>query len=146
MPVRESINASGQEEKLEILFHQTTQTDFTDKLLDTLSSAAADRPVHVTCDIDSFVSALLKYRIELPTVVIQVGTIEDVSKIKGLGDILDGLFLIIAVNGNDEGLLKNCRQLYPRLLTCNKKDFGVIAAVIEKRLARNDRPATRFIT
>ncbi len=56
-------------------------------------------------------------------------------EIKGLGDILDGLFLIVVTDSDKKDLLLKCRRLYSRLLINKEEDFSVIASVIEKRLS-----------
>ncbi len=124
-----------------VIFHRTVQNDYTDRLLEAVSTAIPIDRVHVSGDIESFVHTLLAHRIDRPIVVVQLGTIKDVTQFKDLRDILDGLFLIVATDGHDDELLFRSRELYPRFLTHNKEDLGVVAAVIEKPLAMNGRDA-----
>lgn len=119
---------------MSVIFYKTAETPYAEKVLDTLLSVATDDQVHVADSLLSFIRALQKYRLQMPTVVTQVSKISDVTGIKRLSDILDGLFLIVAVDGHDERLLMNCRQLYPRLLTYHKENLAVLAAVVEKRM------------
>jgi hypothetical protein len=116
------------------IFYKTLPIGRTDKMLDTLFSLLGEAYVHFTCDIEALKNALLKYRLEMPMVVIQVSSMKDVSEIKGLSDLIDGLFLIVIADSDNKGLLVGCRQLYPRLIT-HSEDIHVIAAVIERRLA-----------
>lgn len=118
---------------MNVLFYKTTQCGCTDKLLDTVLSAAVKGQVSVTSRIEAFKNALLKYRTGMPIVVIRISSTEDIFEIEELGDIISGLFLIVVVDSEDKELFANCRQLYPRLLAHNE-DYNVIAAVIERRL------------
>lgn len=86
--------------------------------------------MYFTREIDAFTDALLKYRIEEPIVVIQLFTMEQITAIKALQDLLDGLFLIIVTDNTN--LLTSCRKLYPRLLVSSEKDYQLIDVVIRK--------------
>ncbi|PID40365.1 MAG: hypothetical protein CR984_03605 [Proteobacteria bacterium] len=120
-----------------IIFFRTMPNEYTDRLLDAVSSVIAMSPLHVCGDIDSFVRELLAHRVRQPIVIVQVGSLEDLAGIKALSDILDGLFLIVAMDRHDEALSFRCRELYPRFLTHGMDDLGVVAAMIKKRLAVN---------
>lgn len=115
---------------MKLLVHNAATTDLTTKLLDTITSVVSQDEVYFTREIDAFTEALLRYRIEEPMVVIQLFSIEQITAIKALQDLFDGLFLIIITNNAD--LLKNCRQLYPRLLVSSEKDYQLIDVVIRK--------------
>ena len=121
--------------KVKVLFHKTAPTDYADRLREAITSVVEAEQVCVTGDTEAFLRALLKYCAEMPIVVIHLCTVADVTEIEGLSDILDGLFLIIAVDSDKEGLLISCRQFYPRLLADYREDLSVIAAVIRKRMA-----------
>jgi hypothetical protein len=100
-----------------------------------LFSLVSEKNVSFTIDIEDFRRALLKYRILGPMVVIRVGSVADVAQIRGLGEIIDDLFLIIITENDNQEVLMNCRRLYPRLLSHFDEDLAIVTAVIEKRLA-----------
>ena len=119
---------------MEILVHNASTTKFTSKLLDIVTSAVSKEEVHYTREIDAFTKALLKYRIEEPIVIIRVFSVTEITIIKTLQDLFDGLYLIIVTDSTNVDLLKSCRLLYPRLLVSNKKDYELIDVVIKKCL------------
>lgn len=120
---------------MKVLFHMTAQSGYAGRFLNTVFSMIADRHVNITFDIAEFREALIKYRIDMPIVVILVSSIEDVAAIKHLSDLLDDLFLIIVTDSNHSSIIAGCRKLYPRFLGRTDHDLEVVAAVIEKRLA-----------
>jgi hypothetical protein len=117
---------------MEILVHNASSTNLNPKLLDIVTSAVSKEEVYFTRDIDAFTEALLKYRIEEPIVIIQLFSMEEITVINTLQDLFAGLFLIIVIDSDNAELLRSCRQLYPRLLVSNEKDYELIEVVIRK--------------
>lgn len=117
---------------MKILIHRASVTDFNSTLQDIVTSAVSKEEVSFTHEIDAFTESLLKYRIEQPIVIIQVSSITDIASVKTVQDLFDDLFLIIASSDTNAALLKSCRQLYPRLLVSNEKDYELIDGVIRK--------------
>ncbi len=117
---------------MKILIHNASSIDIHLKLLDILTSAVSNEELCFTREIDAFTEALLKYRIEEPIVVIQLSSVTENMVIKTLQDLFAGLFLIIVTDTDNPEMQRNCRQLYPRLLVSNKKDYELIDVVIRK--------------
>jgi hypothetical protein len=117
-----------------ILVHNASATNFSSKLLDLVTSAVSKEEVHFTREIDAFAEALLMYRIEEPIVVIQLFKMAEITVIKTLQDLFDGLFLIIVTDSTNPEMQRKCRQLYPRLLVSSEKDYALIDVVIRKCL------------
>ena len=119
---------------MKILLHNASAIDCSEKLLQTLFSTVAGQQIHFTRESSSFEQALLKYRQDTPTVVVQVCSLADIAAVKQLGDILDDHFLAVVAGGKDQKILAECRKLYPRLLIHDEKDFELLETVIKKRL------------
>ena len=119
---------------MKIIVHTASSTNLTQKLLDIVTSVVSKEAVYFTREIDAFADALLKYRIEDPIVVIKCSSIADSTVIMTLQDLFAGLFMIIVTDSENPELLGSCRQLYPRLLVSNKKDYELINVVIRKYL------------
>lgn len=130
--------------KMKILVHNTSATNFTSKLPDLVISAVSKEEVHFTSEIDAFTEALLMYRIEEPIVVIQLFKMEEITVIKTLQDLFDGLFLIMVTSSDNADLLRSCRQFYPRLLVSNEKDYDLIDVVIRKCLKKPKSQPLRY--
>ena len=68
--------------------------------------------------------------------VTHVNSLMNISELIHVKDLLDNHFLIIVSESRDKEMVARSRQLYPRLLSFSDENFGVVAAVINKQLAR----------
>jgi hypothetical protein len=129
---------------MEILVHNASSTNLTAKLLDIVTSAVSREQVYCSREIDAFTEALLKYRIEGPIVLIQLFSMAEIMVIKTLQDLFAGLFLIIVIGSDNADLMRSCRNLYPRLLVSNEKDYELIDVVIRKYLGIQKSQSLRY--
>ncbi len=121
---------------MEILFHNTSTANLHLKLKTIVTSAVSREEVWFTNEPEAFETALLKYRIQGPIIVIQICSMDGITSLKTLQKLFDGLFLIIVAGSAETELLQECRKFYPRLLVDNEKDFELIDVVIRKHLNR----------
>ena len=115
-----------------ILFHNASTANFNPKLQTIVTSAVSREEVCFTSEPEAFATALSKYRIQGPIIVIQICSLDGITPLKILQKLFDDLFLIIVTDSADADLSQECRQFYPRLLVDNEKDFDLIDVVIRK--------------
>ena len=121
---------------MSVLFYTGSVDGCTIQLLDAMLSVVDEKKLHLTNSQTVFAATLSDSRFEAPIVVVQVASMDDMDQVFHIKEYLDGLFLIIISGSRSSEMVAQCRQLYPRLLSFNDENPGLIAAIIEKRLAR----------
>jgi hypothetical protein len=125
--------ALSHEDSMQLLFHHKTKTGNTARIQNDICTVIDRDQVYITESCEVFADALVQYRIERPMVLISIGGIADFLEVKRLSDLLDDLFIMIVVAGNDKDVFNRCRQLYPRLLIHDDDNLKIVTDVIGKR-------------